>query len=38
MAYSIVLFVHVLAALLLASSMSIEILGLSSLRRASAAS
>jgi hypothetical protein len=38
MAYSIVLFVHVLAALLLASSMSIEIVGLSRMRRANAVS
>lgn len=38
MAYSIVLFVHVMAALVLASSMSIEIVGLSRMRRASAAS
>lgn len=38
MAYSIVLFVHVLAALLLASNMSIELLGLSRMRRANAVS
>ncbi len=38
MAYSIVLFVHVMAALLLASSMSIEIVGLSRMRRADAIS
>jgi hypothetical protein len=38
MSYSIVLFVHVLAALILASSMSIEILGLSRMRRANAVS
>jgi hypothetical protein len=38
MAYSIVLFVHVLAALLLASSMSVEILGLWRMRRANAVS
>jgi len=38
MAYLIVLFVHVLAALLLASSMSIEILGLSKMRRATTVS
>jgi len=38
MAYSIVLFVHVMAALVLASSMSIEIVGLSRMRRASTVS
>ena len=38
MSYSIVLFVHVLAALILASSMNIEILGLSRIRRANAVS
>ena len=36
MAYSIILFVHVLAALFLASSMSIEMLGLSRMRRVNA--
>jgi len=38
MSYSIVLFLHVAAALVLASSMSIEILGLAKLRRANSVS